>query len=185
MQTIKMSLRQLPTRPLQLKARAVSWKSNSNFYSQRISNSQSSLTEMVDKYSNWMKLTIIFLIYWSFNVSWHVWMITECFQNKICRSNLLWHRWSQSLSLQFPFVELPRCSFVWDVWTVEILSKGHTWTWKLKVEGKHWIRNGNLKRDKDTRMKPIFLYLILVVAPFARIIIDNLTSFALQVWKLQ
>ena len=65
MQTIKMSLRQLPTRPLQLKARAVSWKSNSNFYSQRISNSQSSLTEMVDKYSNWMKLTIIFLIFHS------------------------------------------------------------------------------------------------------------------------
>ena len=62
MQTIKTSLRQLATRPLQLKAPAVSWKSNSNFYSQRISNSQSSLTKMVDKYSNWIKLTIIFLI---------------------------------------------------------------------------------------------------------------------------
>ena len=62
MQTIKTSLGQLATRPLQLKARAVSWKSNSNFYSQRISNSQSSLTKMVDKYSNWIKLTIIFLI---------------------------------------------------------------------------------------------------------------------------
>ena len=50
MQTIKTSLRQLPTRPLQLKARAVSWKSNSNFYSQRILNSQPSLTKIVDEY---------------------------------------------------------------------------------------------------------------------------------------
>ena len=62
MQTIKTSLRQLATRPLQLKARAVSWKSNSNFYSQRILNSQPSLTKIVDKYSNWIKLIIIFSI---------------------------------------------------------------------------------------------------------------------------
>ena len=48
MQTIKTSLRQLATRPLQLKAPAVSWKSNSNFYSQRILNSQPSLTKIVD-----------------------------------------------------------------------------------------------------------------------------------------
>ena len=35
--------------------------------------------------------------------------------------------------------------FVWDVWTVEIVSKGHTWTWKLKIEGKPDITNGNRK----------------------------------------
>ena len=147
MQTIKMSLRQLPTAGrTKSKGRFFAILSRENFLVRWVLHFWRFLLQKQGRYFKavpwkspfFFSNSEIYLMHQTLpKLSLVVWNPQRHrFNSNLSSSSIV----STFLLIVFGCVER---WFVWDVWTVEIVSKGHTWTWKLKIEGKPEITNGN------------------------------------------